>query len=85
MVFKRSTTDHLSDDPIIRGDIANRVSTAVESNGIPQFDGVEADRPELNEEPVKPERSPASSVKVTAFVGVFLVLAVLGLCLFVLY
>lgn len=84
MAFKRSTTDHLSDDPIIRGDIAKRVSTAVESNGVPQSDGVGADRPEVHE-PVTPERFPASSVKVIAFVGSFVVLALVVLGLFALY
>ncbi|PDQ18073.1 hypothetical protein CN311_26640 [Mesorhizobium sanjuanii] len=82
MAFKRSTTDHLSDDPIIRGDIAKRVSTAIESNGVPQSDGMGADRPEAHEEPVTPERFPASSVKVIAFVGSFVVLAFVVLGLF---
>ncbi|RWO55349.1 MAG: hypothetical protein EOS14_29835 [Mesorhizobium sp.] len=35
MFFKRRTADHLSDDPIIRGDIADRVLKATASNGIP--------------------------------------------------
>ncbi|CCV03520.1 hypothetical protein MESS2_1080022 [Mesorhizobium metallidurans STM 2683] len=85
MAFKRSTTDHLSDDPIIRGDIANRVSTAVQSNGNAQLGGMGTDRPELHKQLVKPERPPASSVKITVFVGAFLVLALVVLGFFVLY
>ncbi|PTE10573.1 hypothetical protein [Mesorhizobium helmanticense] len=84
MASKRSTTDHLSDDPIIRGDIAKRVSTAIESNGIAKSDMVETDRPELRVEAVKSGRSLASSVKVSAFVGVIILLAlvVLGMAFY---
>lgn len=87
MASERDTTDHLSDDPIIRGDIAKRVSTAAGSNGIPQLDGMETDRPKLYEDAVEAEQSLTSSVKWTAFVGIFfvLVLTVLGACFFVFY
>ncbi|CAH2407165.1 hypothetical protein MES5069_550168 [Mesorhizobium escarrei] len=52
MFFKQNPMDHLTDDPIIRCDIADRISKAAESDGNLPI----AWRRKLQKEPVKPAR-----------------------------
>lgn len=81
MFFKPNTTDHFSDDPIVHGDILDRVLKSADSDGIPRLHRAGTSRCELQKEPVKPDRLLAQSAKTgTEFAGNVSPVLLLGVC-----
>lgn len=82
MLCKRNVTDHLSNDPVIRSDIADRIFNRTENNEVPPLlHGEESDPHDLLNGPVHFERSSISTAKVVVFIAMFAILAfaILGL------
>ncbi|PDQ21691.1 hypothetical protein CN311_07640 [Mesorhizobium sanjuanii] len=67
ILLKWNVTDHLSDDPIIRCDVAGRVLEFFESHGVGQH-GAGADRSVLEDVSLQFEQILTSATKATAFV-----------------